>query len=204
MLSYSITATVLLRRGCLKLSDVIISGSTYAKVRQLVDSTGTVMEKITAGNAAVVSGWKELPQAGNEVLGGSESDVKKACQNRIRRAQIESTRKDADFINEQRRNERDKKATQLEEDEYSGSTEGNKQQEGQDPRELRLIVKGDVSGTVEALTSAVQAIGNQRACVKVISTGVGDVNDSDIMMAKICGGKWIRKFFVKCNSNTLY
>jgi translation initiation factor IF-2 len=53
--------------------------------------------------------------------------------------------------------------------------------------ELRLIIKGDVSGSVEALTSAVQCIGNESARAKVVSTGVGEITESDIHLAKTSG-----------------
>ena len=184
----------------MKPTDFIISGTTYAKVRQLVDPTGKIVKKALPGTAVVVSGWKDVPQAGNDVLGGPESDIMKACQNRIRRESIESTRKDAESLNEQRRNEREKKALQ---EEAEDAAEVDLQTESEpSKKELKLVIKGDVSGTVEALTAAASAIGNKLACVKVVSTGVGDVTESDIMMAKTCDGKFtLQLYFYVANSS---
>jgi len=50
------------------------------------------------------------------------------------------------------------------------------------------VIKGDVSGSVEAIVGALQGIGNKKAVVKIVSTGVGDVSESDVMMAKATGG----------------
>ena len=55
-------------------------------------------------------------------------------------------------------------------------------------RELKIVVKGDVSGSVEALVGALEGIGNHLAGVRIVSTGVGDVTESDIMMAKSVDG----------------
>ena len=56
------------------------------------------------------------------------------------------------------------------------------------PKELRLVIKGDVSGSVEAVTNALEIIGNDVARTKIISTGVGDVTESDVMRAKAADG----------------
>jgi len=56
------------------------------------------------------------------------------------------------------------------------------------PKELRLIIKGDVSGTVEAVVGALHGIGNKLAKVKIVQSSVGDVTDSDVTLAKAIGG----------------
>jgi len=132
--------------------------------------------------AITVSGWKVLPNAGDEVLQGSEADVKKAVINRLRKAETESTLVDVEAINAQRRQEREKR-------EISGELgQAPVVETVQGPKELRLVIKGDVSGSVEAVTGAVQGIGNNQAVVKVVSSGVGDVSESDVMMAKATEG----------------
>jgi len=133
----------------------------------------------------IVSGWKSLPNAGDEVLQGKEDDVKKAVANRIRKLQMESTLSDAETINAARRAEREKRA---EEDNDSNATPQTTIAAPQGPKELRLVIKGDVSGSVEALSAAVQAIGNKDAVVKVVSSSVGEVTESDVMLAKAAEG----------------
>jgi translation initiation factor IF-2 len=141
------------------------------------DSAGAPVKEAYPGMAVTVSGWKELPNAGDEVLTGSEADVKKALANRRRKAGVEATLVDMEAINMQRIEERRK-----EED----TEEVHEVESG--PKELRLVIKGDVSGSVEAIEGALQGIGNKDAVVKIVSSGVGDVSESDVMMAKAVEG----------------
>ena len=144
------------------------------------DSTGAPVLEAYPGMAVTVSGWKELPNAGDEVLSGSEADVKKALANRQRKAEIEATLVDMEVINTQRMEDRRR-------EDGVGQEGIEKVKSG--PRELRLVIKGDVSGSVEALEGALQDIGNKDAVVKIVSTGVGDVSESDVMMAKAAQGQ---------------
>lgn len=173
----SATATVLVTRGCLKPGSLIIAGTTSGKVRLMSDSNGTSVKAAYPGMAVIVSGWKEVPSAGDEVLQGTESEIKKAIANRQRRREDEALLVDVEAINEQRRLAR----------EVQADATALKPEDG--PKELRLVVKADVSGSVEAVVGALQDIGNREAIVKVVSTGVGDVTESDVMMAKASDGK---------------
>lgn len=143
------------------------------------DSAGVIVKDAYPGMAVTVSGWKVLPNAGDEVLSGSEADVKKALANRQRKAEIESTLIDMEAINSQRIQERRKEADEDEDNEVI---------EAAGPKELRLVIKGDVSGSVEAVVGSLQDIGNKEAVVKIVSSGVGDVSESDVMMAKAAEG----------------
>ncbi|KAI8998476.1 hypothetical protein BD414DRAFT_475182 [Trametes punicea] len=174
--------TVLVLRGSLKPGQQLICGMTSAKVRLLTDSNGKAVKVAYPGMAVTVSGWKELPNAGDEVLTGSEADIKKALTNRLRKAEIEASLTDLEAINEQRRAEREKRDSDGGED----GTQSREAAEG--PKELRLVIKGDVSGTVEAVKGAVAGIGNDVARVKIVSTGVGEVTESDVLRAKTAGG----------------
>jgi translation initiation factor IF-2 len=160
----------------------IISGTSHAKVRLMNDSSGLSVKTAYPGMAVTVSGWKTLPSAGDEVLEGSEADVKKAVVNRVRKADAESTLVDIQAINEQRRLERERK------EESGDATRQTPVETPQEPKALRLVIKGDVSGSVEAVEGALQGIGNKQAFVKIVSTGVGDVTESDMMMAKAAEG----------------
>ncbi|KAI0362312.1 initiation factor 2 [Trametes cingulata] len=173
--------TVLVLRGCLKPGQHIICGRTSAKVRVMTDANGKPVKAAYPGMAVTVSGWKELPDAGDEVLTGSEADIKKALANRLRKAEMEASLADLEAINEQRRSEREQReADEDEEPQTKAETTGVK--------ELRLVVKGDVSGSVEAVRDAIEGIGNDLARVKIVSTGVGDVAESDVLRAKTAGG----------------
>ena len=132
--------------------------------------------------AVIVSGWKELPNAGDEVLSGTEADIKKALTNRVRKSEMEATLVNMEAVNEQRRIERELR--ELEETQADSSA--RPQEAG--PKELRLVIKGDVSGSVEAVVNALEVIGNDVARTKIVATGVGDVNESDVMRAKASEG----------------
>ena len=170
-------ATVLLLRGSLKPGAHLIAGTTYARIRVMTDSTGSPVKAACPGMAVTVSGWRDLPAAGDEVLAGSEQDVKKAVTNRQRKAEEEAMMVDIDAINIQRRLEREQREREEDDqDEIVPRTER--------PQELRLIIKADVSGSVEALTGVLQCIGNENARVKIVFTGVGEITESDILLAK--------------------
>lgn len=174
-------ATVLILRGRLTVASHLIAGTSHAKVRLMSDSAGITVKEAYPGMAVTVSGWKELPNAGDEVLSGSETDVKKALANRIRKAEVEATLVDMEAINSQRILERKQ--------EEGGEADADAtREEKAGPKELRLVIKGDVSGSVEAVEGALQGIGNKEAVVKIVSSGVGDVTESDVMMAKAVDG----------------
>lgn len=183
-------ATVLLLRGSLKPGAHLIAGTTHAKVRVLTDSTGSLVKVAVPGMAVTVSGWKELPGAGDEVLEGSDQDVKKAVANRQRKAEEQAMMKDIDAINTQRRLEREQK-------ELNEADRPEIAHEMEKPHELRLIIKADVSGSTEALVGAVQCIGNESARVRVVSTGVGEITESDILLAKTSESEFPQPWFQK-------
>ncbi|KAF4614935.1 hypothetical protein D9613_002934 [Agrocybe pediades] len=167
-------ATVLVRSGCLKNGTQVICGLAQGKVRRMTDSNGKVVQKALPSMAVTVSGWKTLPKAGDEVLEGSDSDIKKALANRIRAAEQQALQGDIEAINTTRKQERDARAEGVE----------TLPQTSSGPKELRLMIKADVSGSAEALEGALQGIGNKIAVSKVISTNVGDITESDVMIAK--------------------
>jgi translation initiation factor IF-2 len=157
----------------------------------MTDSTGLPVKVAVPGMAVTVSGWKELPGAGDEVLEGAEQDVKKAVANRLRKAEEQAMMIDIDAINTQRRLDREQKERE-ETDQPEVTPEAVK------PHELRLIIKGDVSGSVEALVSAVQCIGNEIAGVKIICTGVGEITETDIQLAKTSESElFIQRLFIQ-------
>ncbi|KAI0748310.1 initiation factor 2 [Daedaleopsis nitida] len=180
------TGTVLVLRGSLKPGQHIICGGASAKVRMLSDSTGKPVKVAYPGMAVTVSGWKELPNAGDEVLTGTEADIKKALANRARKAEMESTLADIEAINAQRRVEREKREAEDTAENQEETTTTEAQAEG--PKELRLVIKGDVSGSVEAVSNALEIIGNDLARTKIVATAVGDVTESDVMRAKAAEG----------------
>jgi translation initiation factor IF-2 len=144
------------------------------------DAAGLPVKNAYPGMAVTVSGWKSLPSAGDEVLQGSEAEVKKAITNRERKVQLDALLSEVDVINESRRQEKDRRTTPI--------VGKPPDQDHAGPKELRLIVKADVSGSVEAVVGAMQGIGNNKALTKIVFSGVGDISEADVMMAKTVGG----------------
>ncbi|KAG9225978.1 hypothetical protein CCMSSC00406_0006400 [Pleurotus cornucopiae] len=180
-------ATVLVLRGCLKTGSHIISGVTHAKVRAMNDSSNKSVKAAYPGTAVTVSGWKSLPDAGDEVLQASEGDIKKAVINRMRQRDLEASLADVGAINANRKLERERRELELASPETHAAPI-SVHDSSDDQKVLRLIVKGDVSGSVEAVVGALEGIGNHLASVKVVSSGVGDVTESDVTMAKAVDG----------------
>ncbi|KAJ7445702.1 P-loop containing nucleoside triphosphate hydrolase protein [Mycena galericulata] len=182
-------ATVLVLRGCLKPGSHILSGVHHAKVRIMQDSNGKPVKAASPGMAVTVSGWKSLPNAGDEVLQGTESEIKKAIANRQRKADIEASLLDIEAINSSRQQERERRQAEAETEQAGEEAQPKfKEETPTGPKELRLLIKADVSGSAEAVEGALQGIGNHLAITKVVSSGVGDVLESDVMMAKAVGG----------------
>jgi len=151
----------------------------------MTDSSGKTVKAAYPGMAVTVSGWKSLPKAGDEVLDGKESDVKKALANRVRKAEIAASLADVDAINATRREERERRQTGVL-DPRNMPTSMPTELNG--TKELRLIIKADVSGSAEAVEGALEGIGNKKAMVRIVSSNVGDVTESDVLMAKAIDG----------------
>ena len=196
---------MLVLRGCLRPTASLVAGTTWCRVRQLTPFSGSSTLTAYPGQPVEVTGWKELPSAGDQVLeASSEDDAKKAIANRLKRIELDKMWKDVEVINEKRvldsaidvvRKEEEKKAKakglkgnaitaagNLAVDAMEGASTGTK------VKELVLIIKADVSGTVEAVVGALEGIGNKEAKVKIIFSGVGDVQESDVEMAKAVEG----------------
>ncbi|KAJ7090291.1 P-loop containing nucleoside triphosphate hydrolase protein [Mycena belliarum] len=182
-------ATVLILRGSLFPGSHVVSGVHHAKVRIMQDSNGKSVKSASPGMAVTVSGWKSLPSAGDEVLQGTESEIKKAIANRQRKADIEVSLRDIEAINSSRQQERERRQAEEEAETAGDAAQLTPKEEVlTGPKELRLLIKADVSGSAEAVEGALQGIGNHLAVTKIISSGVGDIMESDVMMAKAVGG----------------
>ncbi|KAJ7871398.1 hypothetical protein B0H14DRAFT_2723884 [Mycena olivaceomarginata] len=170
-------ATVLVLRGSLKPGSHILSGVHHAKVRIMHDSSGKVVKSASPGWPVTVSGWKSLPDAGDEVLQGTESEIKRGhCEPSAQGGHWRLLWRTSRLSMTNRQQERDRRQAELE-----AEAAGAGYQEPTGPKELRLLIKADVSGSAEA------GIGNHLAMTKVISSSVGAIMESDVMMAKTVG-----------------
>ena len=182
----------------------LIAGTVGCRVRSITDHTCKTLQVAHPGTAVTVSGWKELPKAGDEVIQGlNEDEVKRAITNRKRQEELKSVVEDVDAINQKRKLERERREAQL-----VALKSGRMQPNVPKPlfssevpedenraKELKLIIKADVTGSAEAVTGALEGIGNDKAISKVISSNVGDVTESDVTFAKAIGGAPDLSFF---------
>ncbi|TNY21003.1 hypothetical protein DMC30DRAFT_351363 [Rhodotorula diobovata] len=195
-------ATVLVLRGCLRNTASLVAGTTWARVRTLLPPSGKAVQSAYPGQPVEVTGWKDLPAAGDLVLeAATEDEAKRAVTNRLRRAEQEKLWSDVEVINEKQRREAEILAIRKDEEEKAKAKglRGNAVLHAGDaaveelvgasdgPKELLLVIKADVSGTVEAVVGALEGIGNGEAKVKILSSAVGPVTQGDVEMARAVG-----------------
>ncbi len=170
-------ATVLVLNGELKTGDYLVAGSTYAKVRSLGDFRGKRIASAHPGMPAVVTGFKAVPSFGDQFKPAeNEKAARDAASAVLRREQSKSLGvKKID-------------ASQL----TAAISAGNVQ-------ELNVVVKADTQGSLESLHESLDLLRNPEVAVKVVSSAVGDISESDIEFAKTAGALMIG-FNVSLNS----
>lgn len=155
-------ATVLVQSGTLKIGDAFLSGVHSGKVRALIDDTGKRITKAGPSTPVEVIGFSEVPSSG---------DIFTVVDDEKRARQIALSRQQKQRLAEIAR------AGKLTLDEiYAKIKEG-------EIKELNIIIKGDVQGSVEAIKDALENITHAQVKVKVIHSTVGGINESDVMLA---------------------
>lgn len=202
--------TVLVTRGTLKSGSIIVAGNTWAKVRQMTDSSGRSIRVATPGMPVTLTGWKDVPTAGDQMLEAPNEDRAKKCvANRLRDDERRAMAVDVQEVNARR--EEDRKLHDIEvEVKRQAKEDGSNVKEAVAAarrnaaaaaevgrKELRIVIKGDVTGTVEAVVGSLKDIGNKEAGVKIVQTGVGNVCESDIDFAEATGAMVVG-FNVEC------
>ncbi|WP_077617857.1 translation initiation factor IF-2 [Bacillus sinesaloumensis] len=155
-------ATLLVQNGTLRIGDPIVVGNTFGRVRAMVNDLGRRVKEAGPSTPVEITGLNDVPQAGDQFV--VFEDEKKARQVGEARAQKQ--------LVEQRG---DKVKVSLE-DLFEHIKQG-------EMKEINLIVKADVQGSVEALAASLQKIDVEGVKVKIIHTGVGAINESDITLA---------------------
>ena len=158
-------ASVLVQHGTLKVGDFLVAGSTYAKVRTLTDYRGKRLSQAHPGMPAEVTGFKNVPAFGDTYhTENSERAAKEASTQATRREQAKSLgvkKIDASQLN-------------------AAFTAGN-------VKELNIVVKADVQGSLESLNDSIEKLHNDEVAVRIVHAAVGDISESDIAFAKGAG-----------------
>ena len=156
-------ATILVQKGTLHVGDNVAAGSCYGKVRAMIDDKGRRVKEATPSMPVEILGLNDVPNAG-EIFVNTENE-KEA------RSFAET------FIKENREKLLADTKTQLTLDSL------NSQIKEGSLKELNLIVKADVQGSVEAVKQSLLKLSNEEVVVKIIHSGVGAINESDVSLA---------------------
>ena len=160
-------ATVLVREGTLRTGDAIVSGTHYGRLRAMKDGHGQPVKEVTPGYPAEVVGLSGVPTAG-DVLNVVEDEkaAKEIAEHRaLKERQVELGNNVKESLETLLRRARTGEA-----------------------KELRIVLKGDVQGSVEAVAQAVAKLANSKVGVDIIHKGVGAMTESDVMLAAASKG----------------
>ena len=156
-------ATVLVQRGTLHPGDVFVAGSEWGRVRRLIDDRGAAIEAAGPAMPVEVLGLQGTPSAGDEFqVVESESRAREIAEFRARR------KRQADMAAGGR---------STLEDMLKGIREGS-------AKELGVVIKADVQGSVEAIAGALSKLSTDKVALRVLHSGVGAINESDVTLAR--------------------
>jgi translation initiation factor IF-2 len=156
--------TLLVQRGTLKVGDALVAGSTWGRVRAMHDYLGTRVDEAKPGDPVEVLGFDGVPEAG---------DFARVVENDRRARSVAEER--ALRLRQEQQARRSGRKRSLE-DVFREISAG-------DLKELNLLVKGDVAGSVEALEDEIAKLPQDEVSVNVIHSAVGGVTESDVMLA---------------------
>ncbi|UCE65506.1 MAG: translation initiation factor IF-2 [Candidatus Zixiibacteriota bacterium] len=154
--------TVLIQKGTLMVGDSFVTGTHFGRIRAMLNERGTAVEEAPPSTPVLILGSNGVPQAGDSfgVVDG-ESEARIIAQKRLR------LKREKDFRYLKRMT-----LTEV----YDRIKEGQ-------IRDLNLIIKGDVDGSVEALSDALGAIQHPEVQINIIRRSVGDISESDVLLA---------------------
>jgi translation initiation factor IF-2 len=161
--------TVLIQRGTLKVGDALVAGAHFGRVRAMHDFVGAKVKRATPGQPVEVLGFDGVPEAGELV---------RVVENERRARQLAGER--ANRLKTEALARRSGRKVSLE-DVFKLAQEGT-------VKELSLVVKADVAGSLEAIEDEIAKLPQQEVKVNIIHRGVGGINESDVMLAAASEG----------------
>jgi translation initiation factor IF-2 len=157
-------ATVLIQRGTLRVGDAVVAGRHWGRVRAMSDYKGTRQKEAVPGEPVEVLGFDSVPDAGDFVrVVDNDREARRLAEERSQRVKTEALAR------------RSGRKTSLE-DVFKRAQSGTM-------KELDLLIKGDVAGSVEALQDEIAKLPQDEVQVNVVHAGVGGINESDVMLA---------------------
>ena len=154
-------ATTIVRTGTLRVGDAVIAGDTSGRVKAMFDERGQRLKAVGPSHPAKIMGLSDVPRAGDVLI--------VVADERAAREVMESR-------------EREQGAARATLEAFSSDVAAGK------ARELNVVLKADVQGSLEAVQQALEGLASDRARVRVIHTGTGKISESDVMLARASSG----------------
>ena len=155
-------ATVIVQEGTLREGEAFVAGLTFGRVRAMLDEHGRRLKEAPPATPVEVLGFEEVPQAGDDfIVMPDETKARRVAEYRQRKAREEERAREA-------RVSLEKVFEKLQEGEI---------------KELKIVLKADVQGTLEALKEALQKLSTDEVRVNIIRSGLGAISESDVMLA---------------------
>ena len=154
-------ASIIVQTGTLRTGDNILSGTTMGRVRAMFDDKGRTVKSAGPSMAVSILGLEDVPNAGDSIMVVDQSLMKQVQEER-------KNKERENMIKQQSRVTLDDVFAQVEEGKI---------------KNLNLIVKGDVQGSVEAVKQSLEKLSNEEVRVKVIHSAAGAINEGDVMLA---------------------
>lgn len=156
------TATVLIQKGTLKTGDIVVSGTTSGRIRAMFDDKGKNIKKAGPSFPAQILGLSDVPEAGDTLYAVKDERTARGYANKAKEVQKEDMIKSSSNINL--------------DDLFNQISSG-------DIKDLNIIIKTDVRGTIDAVKQSFEKLSNEEVKVNIIHGAVGGVTDSDVNLA---------------------
>ncbi|MEA4925387.1 MAG: translation initiation factor IF-2 [Syntrophomonadaceae bacterium] len=154
-------ATLLVQKGTLRIGDSIVCGFTWCKVRSMTDYRGRRVDLAYPSMPVEITGWSEVPEVGEKFQVCDEKIAKEIAGLRLTEKKLEDQ----------------KQSSKISLDDFF------KQMQNTGMKELNLIIKGDVQGSIEALAQSLLRLSTNEVKVNVIHSAVGAITETDVMLA---------------------
>ena len=155
-------ATILVQKGTLNSGDIVISGTSTGRIRAMFDDKGKKIKKATPSMPAVILGLSEVPEAGSFIYAVKDEKTARGYAQRILNVQKENMIASGNKVSL--------------DDLFDKIQDGNL-------KEIKIIIKTDVRGTVDAVKNSLEKLSNEEVKVNIIHGAVGGINESDVMLA---------------------
>ena len=191
-------ASFIIKRGTLNKNSYLVSGTTYCKVKQILNDQMQTLNQANLCNAVLVMGWKELPDVGSEVLEvSSEKRAKEIVDIRLRKMELKKLKEDLIQIEGKKKVHEKEYQKKLVEKRLAGyrfskpvaqSRESEKVViDNEKNHILSIIIKADVNGTLEAIMNALDTYVSDKVKLDIVDFDVGAVTKTDVENAKLFG-----------------